>query len=81
MSTIQSAIISQHPACHLGMDTDYPERLLTFALKAFRVSRQRKRLTEMSTQQLADIGLSRTQAETEAARPFWDLPSRQPDPH
>lgn len=36
--------------------------------------RSRRALATLTDQQLEDIGLSRAQAETEAARPFWDAP-------
>jgi uncharacterized protein YjiS (DUF1127 family) len=36
------------------------------------ISKQRRALAEMSDHQLQDIGLTRFQAEDEAARPFWD---------
>lgn len=37
--------------------------------------RQRRALAAMDARQLADIGITRDQARTEAARPFWDVPS------
>lgn len=37
------------------------------------VSKQRRALAAMSDHQLKDIGLTRFDAETEAARPFWDV--------
>lgn len=40
------------------------------------VSRERHRLAALSDDALHDIGISRTQARREAARPFWDLPTR-----
>ena len=36
--------------------------------------RQRRALAEMDTQRLADIGLSRAEADAEAKRPIWDVP-------
>lgn len=36
------------------------------------VAKQRRALAEMSDEQLRDIGITRYEAETEAARPFWD---------
>lgn len=41
---------------------------------AIKVMGERARLAQMSDEQLADIGLDRTRAAREAARPFWDLP-------
>ena len=37
--------------------------------------RQRRALADMEPTQLEDLGLTRTEAQTEAARPFWDAPS------
>lgn len=37
--------------------------------------RQRRELRQMDDAQLEDLGLSRAQADAEAARPFWDVPS------
>ena len=36
---------------------------------------QRRALARLDDRALADIGLSRSQAEAEAARPLWDIPS------
>lgn len=36
--------------------------------------RQRRALAALEDHQLADIGLSRAQAEDEANRPIWDVP-------
>lgn len=36
------------------------------------ISKQRRALAGMSDRQLKDIGLTRFEAEQEAARPFWD---------
>lgn len=41
---------------------------------AFGVAAQRHRLTRLDDALLADIGLTRAQAEAEARRGFWDLP-------
>ena len=37
--------------------------------------RQRKALSELDPHLLKDIGVSEIQAENEANRPFWDIPS------
>ena len=42
---------------------------------AFEVARERRALREMPDEALKDIGLSRIEADREAARPFWDLPA------
>ncbi|SEL07754.1 Uncharacterized conserved protein YjiS, DUF1127 family [Roseovarius azorensis] len=39
------------------------------------VRRQRLTLRELDDRALADIGLTRQAALTEARRPFWDLPA------
>ncbi|MEL6205500.1 MAG: DUF1127 domain-containing protein [Pseudomonadota bacterium] len=35
--------------------------------------RSRRHLDDLSTHQLRDIGVTRTEAKREAARPFWDI--------
>ncbi|WP_300548131.1 DUF1127 domain-containing protein [Roseovarius sp.] len=42
--------------------------------KMLAVRHQRRALRNLDDTALADIGLSRAQADAEAARPFWDLP-------
>ena len=37
--------------------------------------RQRRALAKMDAAQLDDLGLTRSEAQAEAARPFWDAPS------
>jgi uncharacterized protein YjiS (DUF1127 family) len=37
-------------------------------------ARQRQQLRHLDAARLADLGLSRAEAEAEAARPFWDAP-------
>lgn len=37
--------------------------------------RSRRALTALSNDQLSDIGLSRDDAQSEAARPVWDAPA------
>lgn len=51
-------------------------RLSVFSLimQAFAVRRQRRQLGELSDHQLADLGLTRTQAEAESRRRLWDAP-------
>jgi uncharacterized protein YjiS (DUF1127 family) len=50
------------------------ERLLA-ALETYR---QRRALLALDDRLLRDIGLSRADAEHEAARSFWDVPGRWP---
>lgn len=37
--------------------------------------RQRRALAKMDNAQLVDLGLSRAEAQAEAARPLWDAPN------
>jgi uncharacterized protein YjiS (DUF1127 family) len=46
-------------------------REITFALTALR---QRQHLARLDSAALADIGLTRDDALSEAARPLWDVP-------
>ena len=41
-----------------------------------RVAAERRRLASLPDDVLADIGLSRAEAEAEANRPFWDTDAR-----
>ncbi len=41
----------------------------------FAISRQRNALAKLDDDALRDIGLTRSEAMTEAARPAWDVPS------
>jgi uncharacterized protein YjiS (DUF1127 family) len=49
----------------------------TFAglMHVFALHRSRRALAKLSVEQLADIGITRQQAEDEAARPLWDAPA------
>jgi uncharacterized protein YjiS (DUF1127 family) len=40
------------------------------------VARQRRALRSLDDHALADLGLTRREADAEARRPFWDLPCR-----
>jgi len=42
-------------------------------LKMLAVARQRRALARLDDAALTDLGLSRLDAQHEAARPFWDL--------
>ena len=46
-------------------------RLLTLLKRLLRRYRTRKQLLELSDSALKDIGISRSDALTEAAKPFW----------
>lgn len=41
----------------------------------FAVLRQRRALAALDDTRLTDLGLTRKEAETEAKRPIWDVPS------
>ncbi|MCH9807860.1 MAG: DUF1127 domain-containing protein [Alphaproteobacteria bacterium] len=45
--------------------------------KWMEVRRQRRQLLTLDRHALKDIGISRSDAEREAARPFWDVADRQ----
>ncbi|EEE37660.1 conserved domain protein [Rhodobacteraceae bacterium KLH11] len=46
----------------------------TRLLNMLSLARQRRALARLDDRALADIGLSRSEAQTEAARPIWDTP-------
>lgn len=48
---------------------------LTDLITLLSVTRQRAALARMDNAQLRDLGLTRAEADTEARRPFWDLPT------
>ncbi|MCR9127407.1 MAG: DUF1127 domain-containing protein [Rhodobacteraceae bacterium] len=43
--------------------------------KLFSVWRQRQRLNQLDAAALRDIGITRAEAEAEAARAIWDVPA------
>lgn len=49
--------------------------LMTRLRLALAVSAQRRRLADLDDTRLADLGLTRAAARTEAARAPWDVPS------
>ncbi len=46
-------------------------------MTAFKVMRERTALSQMTEDELADIGLSVEQANREVARPIWDVPANR----
>lgn len=50
------------------------QSLLSRFVQARAVARQRKALAELDETLLEDIGLTRVDADREAARPVWDAP-------
>ncbi|MFK7876608.1 MAG: DUF1127 domain-containing protein [Paracoccaceae bacterium] len=49
--------------------------LFAFARTAAAVRRQRAALKRLEDSELVDLGISRTDADAEANRPFWDVPN------
>jgi len=49
--------------------------LIRFAGQALALRRERTRLARLDDRALADMGVARTEALTEAARPVWDVPT------
>lgn len=43
---------------------------------AFAVQAERRRLADLDDARLHDLGLTRSDASAEAARPLWDVPAR-----
>ncbi|QBF32906.1 DUF1127 domain-containing protein [Thalassococcus sp. S3] len=54
--------------------THRPARRLTLGY-ILSVWRQRQDLKRLDTTALRDIGISKTKAQAEAARPIWDVPA------
>ena len=44
-------------------------------MRAFKLRQSRRALAGLSAEQLADIGITREEADKEAARPLWDAPA------
>ncbi len=51
--------------------------LARFVLLALRIRRERNQLADLSDDRLRDIGISRTDANREAARDLFDIPARR----
>ena len=62
-------------ATHVRIGRYRRTSLLTLIRKAIELKRQRRSLLRLSNRQLADIGISRDDAQREAARPIWDIPA------
>jgi uncharacterized protein YjiS (DUF1127 family) len=60
--------------------SEAPRRPLRLPLPPIRrwleLARQRRQLAALSDSMLRDLGLTRADAEHEAARPFWEVPRR-----
>jgi uncharacterized protein YjiS (DUF1127 family) len=55
----------------------YLTRFAQHFLASLAVTRQRRQLLSLDERSLKDIGISRTDAVTEANRDFWDVPEAQ----
>jgi uncharacterized protein YjiS (DUF1127 family) len=65
-------LMSDIAICH---PAPTPRRSLITRLRhLYGIWRQRRALARLSNAQLQDIGVTRAQADAEAARPFWDAP-------
>ncbi|SPF77305.1 hypothetical protein ALP8811_02330 [Aliiroseovarius pelagivivens] len=49
--------------------------LLTWIVTAVEIRRERAALSQLDAHRLDDLGLTREQAQREASRPIWDVPS------
>ncbi len=65
---------SRHGASPVGRDflSWWASRMVALLLQWQGLARQRRRLGQLSEHMLADIGISRAEAQQEAERPFWD---------
>lgn len=61
----------------IGLRATLAARLAARLEAMWQARRTRMILAEMDQHQLADIGIGRGDALTEAARPFWDLAPRR----
>ncbi|MGB0696668.1 MAG: DUF1127 domain-containing protein [Rhodospirillaceae bacterium] len=59
-----------------GLESTF-DRLFGLAHFVMEIARQRRDLASLDDRMLADIGYSRSEADAEASRPFWDLPTGQ----
>ena len=70
-------------AFHPGVADRLPARgrkqpsLLTRILTWHRVARERRRLLDLDSRLLADMGLTPEEAAYEASRPFWDVDQKR----
>ncbi|MCF6443947.1 DUF1127 domain-containing protein [Nereida sp. MMG025] len=65
MTTFSTNMIPARPAPRAGFSIT----------RAFDAYRSRRALAALTAEQLADVGLTRQDALTEAARPVWDVPT------
>lgn len=67
------AVFSNHMHPRAGRRSGQGPVLSLMAMFALR--RQRRQLRDLDDAQLADIGLTRYEAEVESRRPAWDVPA------
>ncbi|MEL6748339.1 MAG: DUF1127 domain-containing protein [Pseudomonadota bacterium] len=61
---------------HLGL-VRRAKAVLHRAQEILAVAHERKHLGQLDDRTLADIGVTRAQADFEAQRPFWEAPTRR----
>ena len=71
---VEHALSNTFNAARLGGFALLPGRVFRRLELAFQVARERRQLLALDAAALKDIGLSRADADGEAARKFWDLP-------
>jgi len=71
MSNTTFASLQAWPAAHIAAPLGRMKRRVEIAL---RVRQERSELKELDARALEDLGFSRSEANSEASRPFWDLP-------
>jgi uncharacterized protein YjiS (DUF1127 family) len=59
----------------LGSGSFFTDLNVSRVFQAFRIANERHSLGDLDEHMLRDIGLTREEAQTEAARPIWDLPA------
>ena len=66
--THRPAVLTPRPAAT-------PRSFLGRVMQALTLRRSRRALANLSVAQLEDIGITRQEADKEAARPLWDAPA------
>lgn len=69
------AIHTSGSAVRGGRTNDLPRRLARAVIGAFTARRERAILAALDDHTLADMGITRAQADAEAGRPIWDVPA------
>lgn len=71
-----SALLAAHFSM-AGAGAQARPTMLERLCAVLQVADERRRLASLDDRLLRDIGISRGDAEGEASRPFWDLPSQR----